>query len=1265
MSGALAAGQLVELVGLPEALEAKDLLGTSDGSALADFRPNGKRGKVIGADDDTYTVETFDAVTLSVSRKNLKEYTPDAPAEGGFHLAWPSEGAGSAADFATGAVEALMKDGYCVVQMSMSDELRQQAVREASHMKYQRMKKEFEPAYLGRQFKCKTAWLEDLAEAKDQVLSALDRCDLHFSDFTKFMLPLAPCALGFVPYSRTNAMVRMPYQSNAEESKYQAEEVQEEDIEDGLVDSHINFVKRRTLCALFVIETGGGELTLISKDENKENVVLEVAKGHLIVFPHNTMSYIYNPFDSNDLVMQSWILQEPDQLTFVGLAGDQASKDEALGVHVGPNTPDGFRTNVFGFGVCFPGGSHGCLDAYWSGTSTGVDGQVGVPFHRFDMEIYSRAADEWFPGTSYAVHGGFMCEDIYAIDNELFGISEEEAYIMAPAHRMLLEKGYECLYRSGYRQGPGLQGRKIGVFVGHSGDDWSYTQTFTCGYEDKFKLAHSARVWGTLAGRIAYILGLKGPQALCDTACSSALVAYGVGHSMLRDTEPDQNSSGVDNKLNEAVMAGANLMPGPGNYINLCGPHMLSVMGRCFTFDHSADGFARGEGVGAFYVKNEAIMSTDAYATVIGACLNQDGRSASMTAPNGPSQQECIRGSMREAGLSANQVTCAECHGTGTALGDPIEVGALRGVMQDRVIPIIQTSAKAHIGHLEAGAGTAGIIKCMLMCAATSGSPNCHLGELNPHLDVDGYPTIFSTELTDYGFNSGYSGVSSFGFGGANSRADVFASSKRGPHVVGQLDWNKVDYISVTCPFDEGPMHYTDGKCVPRATSKKYKREPYHADNIRDEFASYDCNTSLYTGTYHMAPQDMDIPDDEVPKDPIWIVGSWDRFREAREMEVGDDGDSWYFETVLGETRCERFQLRVNNNPYEAIYPVVKNGSMLSRCIGPDEFGEGHYWLLDGRDAQVPAGTVFRITLCWADPPTMNWEKVESLPPDWLASCRHSYSVLGSWTGVQYEAMERAQDGEDAWEHKLRIGMTGMEWFRFARDKDDEQSIYPAVEGTGENHPVCGPDNMCNEKCWRIKGASGERVTLRLQVVDAQVTVTVLSGSIGTRVMHSVEGPKRHTYHVAGSWNDWQYEEMTWDPETLATFRYSGAMGFTGMEYFYISADADPGLTFFPEAPARYPGDCMVSGPDGVADGRLFSINCLKPGAPFEISFNRHAADKRRIVDIRWPEGRVDPESMKDAFLNFAAMGALSLGSMMDETEQVPSVVIQPLGQHR
>nr|AQS99273.1 type I polyketide synthase [Gambierdiscus excentricus] len=1257
-SAGFALGSLVEFSGLPEVLElgAGELVGTSDGTKLKPYRPNGKRGKVVDYDSDRYTVETFDAVVLSVTGSQLKEYVPDQAVEGGFHLAWPAEHEVAEAAFCASAMGQLMEDGYCVVQTSMSDETREKAMEEAARMKCKRMRQEFETAYLGRQFKCKTAWMDNLVEAKEEVLSSLDYCDFHLSSFTKFLLPLAPCALDFVPYSRTNGMVRMPYQSS-EEGQQAAEEVNEDDIDDGLVDSHIQFIKRRKVCLLYVIATGGGEMTLINKDESKENVVLEIAKGRLIVFLTSKLTYIYNPFDPADLVLQSWVLTEPEQLKFVSLQGDQESKDEAMGITVGPNTPMGRRINVFGMGLSLPGGALQTDLAYWAAVAVGTDGQTKTPYTRFDMDLYCRAVDEWFPGTSYAYHGGYVNEDIYAMDNELFGVSEEEAVIMAPAQRCLLEKGYEALYKTGFRQGPDLKGRKVGVFLGHSGDDWSFTQQFTLGWEDRYKMGHQSRIWGCIAGRMAYVLGLKGPQALTDTACSSALVAYGVGHTMLRSSEVEQPGCSIDNKLTEALMCGVNLMPGPGNYINLCGPHMLSAVGRCFTFDASADGFARGEGYGAFFVKSEEIMSEASFATVIGACLNQDGRSASMTAPNGPSQQDCIRGSMMEAGLTANQVTCAECHGTGTALGDPIEVGALRGVMQDRIVPIIQCSAKAHIGHLEASAGTAGLIKCMMMCAACVGSPNCHLSCLNPHLDVAGYPTIFADELTDYGYNAGYSGVSSFGFGGANSRADVFASAKKGPHTTGTLDWGKVDYVTIKCPFDQGPMHFSDGKCVPRATSKTYKHQVYHADAIRDEFDAYDYNSSLFSGEYQLAPRDAGEMDDP-PKDPIFIVGSWDKFQEAREMDIGDEDNAWTFQVAIGESRCERFQMRINNQNFQALYPCVPNGNLRARCIGPDDQGEGLYWVIDGRDSNTPAGSAYQITLTWGNPPKVRWELLEDSPsPDWCKSMRHAYYVIGSWTGGIFDTMRNVSSSEapNTWEARVRIGMTGMEWFRFGRDADFDQQIYPAKTGCSEETLVCGPDDMCGDKSWRLGGKTGEVVTLRLQVVDAHIVVTVLSNSMGTRVMQSVEGAKRHSYYISGSFNNWSFSEMVYDEETTSTFRFKGVMSEMCQEYFYIAAEADQSLAFFPEANGSYPGDSIVAGPDAAEETRVFFLFSLKAGAEFEISFDRSAFDRRKVVSVKWFD-RVDADSMKLAYYNYHNMGAPS-GELSDRQVALPDLL--------
>lgn len=220
-------------------------------------------------------------------------------------------------------------------------------------------------------------------------------------------------------------------------------------------------------------------------------------------------------------------------------------------------------------------------------------------------------------------------------------------------------------------------------------------------------------------------------------------------------------------------------------YIGLSGPGMLTHKGRCFTFDHSADGYCRGEGVGALCLK-KCVTPYDAMgrlAILTGTAINQDGRSASMTAPHGPSQSQVITASMREAGIDASQVTIAECHGTGTALGDPIEIGSLRATISKGrgEKPLLTTSAKSNIGHLEAGAGMAGIIKCIMMLRTSTGAPNCHLYEFNPHLDIEGFPVCMETECIDFGVNSGLTGVSSFGFGGTNARADVWSHCVKGP----------------------------------------------------------------------------------------------------------------------------------------------------------------------------------------------------------------------------------------------------------------------------------------------------------------------------------------------------------------------------------------------------------------------------------------------------------------------------------------------------
>ncbi|CAJ1351095.1 unnamed protein product [Effrenium voratum] len=205
---------------------------------------------------------------------------------------------------------------------------------------------------------------------------------------------------------------------------------------------------------------------------------------------------------------------------------------------------------------------------------------------------------------------------------------------------------------------------------------------------------------------------------------------------------------------------------------------MLSFLGRCFTYDKTADGYLRGEGVAGIFLELQE-YSKEAFAAMPASQANQDGKSASITAPNGPSQEKCIKACFREAKYLPSEVDCFETHGTGTALGDPIEVGAFRRiyVQSPRVQPLLVTSSKTNLGHLEGCAGMAGFIKCALQVMRCECSPNIHLRERNPHLETEGFPAQFVSEGMVTQYNSCVSGVSSFGFGGTNAHAMAFGQN--------------------------------------------------------------------------------------------------------------------------------------------------------------------------------------------------------------------------------------------------------------------------------------------------------------------------------------------------------------------------------------------------------------------------------------------------------------------------------------------------------
>jgi polyketide synthase-associated protein len=689
--------------------------------------------------------------------------------------------------------ENLKAKGFCVVQMLMEDGVSTAALEMANELKFGSLPDEFADEYLGVDSNSKVAWLpyevagadgnekkgmatydfEDLGpDVRTDDLDALSMCDKAMTNVGALLWPFTPefeDEAGFFCYGRTNPLVRASIESG--ELKEVKSTVVEVVPASGDTETHLSFVDTKKLSMMFLIENEGGDLMLTPNGEAYDftETTIKITRNTMIIFRCDSAgySYTYSPAGRN-LCLQTWVVDRPTATK---------EKEEQLRVIDGPEEPMGRRNNVMAMHTRYPGCGFEPL-AFWNMLASGGDTQVKVPVARWDTDIYYRK--EHTIGFSMTCHGAMIQQaEIEQFDNKFFGISDAEAMTMAPYMRVSLEVGYEALYQAGHRR-ENMVGWKCGVFVGDSGSDWD-PQGYAGIAERPIMMFGRER--SAAAARVSHIMGLTGPISTAETACSSSLVATGVCQMTMRFKEEDQRNPSLSTELYHGLVIGSNTLIGAGSYISLSGPGMLTSNGRCFTFDHSADGFARGEGIGSikFKVTLDSVEAMGSYAKLIGACVNQDGRSASMTAPHGPSQQEVIRNSMREGGLSAGIITIAECHGTGTALGDPIEVGALRGVMKaGRSVPFMKTSAKTNIGHLEAGAGVAGLIKCIMMLNYCSGIPNIHLLTLNPHLDVAGYPVYFETEFIDFGKNSGLTGVSSFGFGGTNARADVWGHATKG-----------------------------------------------------------------------------------------------------------------------------------------------------------------------------------------------------------------------------------------------------------------------------------------------------------------------------------------------------------------------------------------------------------------------------------------------------------------------------------------------------
>nr|BFE29983.1 type I polyketide synthase [Actinomadura rugatobispora] len=455
-------------------------------------------------------------------------------------------------------------------------------------------------------------------------------------------------------------------------------------------------------------------------------------------------------------------------------AGAPPRTPEATGADAARTGDDAARAGeaiaVVGLGCRFPGRAHSPAE-FGALLLSGRSGTREVPAERWGEPAAGPAAP---PAARPGGRGGYLDCDIAEFDAGFFGIAPREAAAMDPQQRLVLEVTQEALEHAGMAT-RSLAGSRTGVFIGASTSDYGLLQLQDQATIDAWTGTGSSP--SILANRVSYLFGLRGPSMTVDTACSSSLVAVHLAVRSLRSGESDL-----------ALAGGVNLIVSPAITIGFDRAGVMARDGRCKTFDAAADGYGRGEGCGMVVLKrlSDAVRDDDRVLAVVrGSAVNSDGATNGLMAPSPAAQEALLREVYAAAGLDPREVDYVEAHGTGTLLGDPIEANALGAVLgKGRLAsrPLLIGSVKSNLGHLEAAAGVAGLIKVVLALSGRRLPASLHFHAPNPHIRFDELRLRVVTAPLSWpryrGADLPVAGVSSFGFGGTNAHVVLEAAAE-------------------------------------------------------------------------------------------------------------------------------------------------------------------------------------------------------------------------------------------------------------------------------------------------------------------------------------------------------------------------------------------------------------------------------------------------------------------------------------------------------
>ena len=498
---------------------------------------------------------------------------------------------------------------------------------------------------------------------------------------------------------------------------------------------------------------------------------------------------------------------------------------------------------IIGMACRFPGADN--PEQFWENLISGHDAIQTIPKNRFNYEPFYDP-DSNKPGTMYTNKGGFL-HDPGAFDTKCFAMSRDEAISLDPQQRLLMTVSWEALERAN-QDFSKIKGARTAVFIAMCNQDY-YLSHIGGNPVNIHEFSATGSGFSTAAGRLAYFFDFRGPAITIDTACSSSLVALNMAAQNIQNNQCDM-----------ALVGGVNIILRPEPFIAFCAIKALSPDGRCKTFDASANGYARGEGCGVVILKklSAAMQDKDPVLAIIkGGSINQDGTSSSLTAPNAISQKDVIQQALTNASIGLDDIDYIELHGTGTSLGDPIEARSLGMVFKDRKNPkkVLVGSVKTNVGHLEAAAGMAGLIKTILAIQQKQIPPSLHFKDPSPHIQWDQIPIQVPTHSLPWPENKNrIAGISSFGYSGTNAHIVITQ-----PPENTNIKTKRPTYSFNNEKFDIHPKHHHEMSHEQRDSSQDMPdMNPKMPDIYKDMFENKVDKTSM-SPIAHIMKQQLNV----------------------------------------------------------------------------------------------------------------------------------------------------------------------------------------------------------------------------------------------------------------------------------------------------------------------------------------------------------------------------------------------------------------------